>query len=63
MRIQIDLDKCCAYGFCAQVAPTMIGLDDDGKATALTDSVPADQHAAVERAARTCPQSAIAVSD
>lgn len=63
MRIQIDLEKCCAYGFCTQVSPAMIGLDDDGKAMALTDAVPPEHRADVQRAARTCPQAAIAVID
>ncbi|MFV0373167.1 ferredoxin [Microbacterium sp.] len=57
--IEIDQARCEGYGFCAESAPTLLELDDDGILHTLRD---ADGDAAVARAqaaVRVCPVAAL----
>lgn len=63
IRVHVDHERCCGYGFCVRVAPNEFALDDQGKAVATAEEMPDDKADLLKRAARTCPQSAIVVSD
>lgn len=63
MQVHVDHERCCGYGFCVRVAPNEFILDDQGKAVATSEEVPAEKVDLVRRAARTCPQSAIILTE
>jgi ferredoxin len=63
VKIEIDYDKCVASGACAQVAPEVFGLDDDGIIVVLDEDPGEDQRANVEEAAAACPACVILVED
>ncbi|MBS1698918.1 MAG: ferredoxin [Actinobacteria bacterium] len=57
--IDIDQSRCEGYGFCAESAPTLLELDDDGILHALKDvETDAEIHRA-EAAVRVCPVAAL----
>lgn len=58
-RIDIDQNRCEGYGFCAEAAPELLELDDDGILHNRTDSVPEDLLERAEAAIRVCPVAAL----
>lgn len=64
MRADVDQDLCQAYGVCAQLAPTVFELDDDGYA-----HVPVSEEAVssvadkVREAVQSCPVQAVLVDE
>lgn len=64
MKVAVNLDLCEGYGACADVAPSVLLLDEWGYAYVENDGlVPADQEAAARRAVHECPMSAITVAE
>lgn len=63
MRVEIDLDLCQGHGQCAEAAPKVFEVRDDGFAYLLVDAIPADQEANVRDAADRCPTDAITISE
>ena len=59
-RIEIDKSLCSGFGSCADTAPELFRLGDDGVAVALVEE--SDAAAALD-AARSCPMGAILVRD
>lgn len=57
--IEIDREVCLGYGVCAQSAPTVFQIDDDGDPVLLLSEVDADHYAAADLAIRACPTGAI----
>ncbi len=62
LRITIDPVACDAYGYCAELLPESIALDEWGYPIVDGRPVPAELVAAAKRAARDCPRRAIALS-
>jgi ferredoxin len=63
MEIDIKLPLCEGYGFCAETAPEIYEIDDEGYARLRLDGPPtSEQEPAAEAGARVCPVAAIAVS-
>jgi ferredoxin len=60
LRIEIDRSLCSGFGSCADTAPAVFRLGDDGIAVALVEE--SDAPAALE-AARSCPMGAIVLYD
>ncbi|GGL41795.1 ferredoxin [Nocardia jinanensis] len=56
MKVSIDSEKCCGYGICAEICPSVFKLDEQGFVY-LDGDVVGDEHArtAVE-AADACPE-------
>jgi len=63
LRLEIDYDKCIASGVCAQIAPGVFAVDDEGMIVVL-DTSPGDElREVVEEAAAACPACVITVAD
>ena len=59
IRITIDPVLCSAYGYCAELLPEAITLDEWGYPIVKGTPLPAELVAAAKRAARDCPRRAI----
>lgn len=61
LRILINPVACEAYGYCAELLPEAITLDEWGYPIVDARPVPAELVALAKRAARDCPKRAIAL--
>jgi ferredoxin len=61
-RITINPAACDAYGYCAELLPESITLDEWGYPILDDGTVPPELLAAAKRAARDCPRRAITLS-
>jgi ferredoxin len=59
VRVLIDPVACDAYGFCAELLPEAITLDEWGYPIVDGKPLPPELVLAAERAARDCPRRAI----
>jgi ferredoxin len=62
VRISIDPVACEAYGYCAELLPEAIVLDEWGYPMVDGAPLPADLVALATRAVRDCPRRAIALT-
>ncbi|HUC05327.1 MAG TPA: ferredoxin [Acidimicrobiales bacterium] len=62
MKITIDPIACDAYGFCAELLPEAISLDEWGYPVVDGHPLPLELVEAARRAARDCPRRAITVT-
>jgi ferredoxin len=62
VRITIDPVACDAYGYCAELLPEAIALDEWGYPIVDGRPLPADLVAMAKRAARDCPRRAITLT-
>jgi ferredoxin len=62
MRITIDPVLCDAYGYCAELLPEAIVLDEWGYPIVDDRPVPTELVGAARRAVRDCPRRAIALT-
>jgi ferredoxin len=62
VRLTIDPVACDAYGYCAELLPEAIVLDEWGYPIVDGRPLPADLVAAARRAARDCPRRAVALT-
>lgn len=56
-----DRSACCGYGVCAEICPSVFGVDDNGIVTLVSEIVPEGHEAEAREAAAACPQSALAI--
>jgi ferredoxin len=63
LRISIDPAACQAYGYCAELLPEAITLDEWGYPILDGAPVPPELAAAARRAARDCPRRAITLHE
>jgi ferredoxin len=63
LKISIDPVACEAYGYCAELMPEAITLDEWGYPIVDGRPIPAELAALAKRAARDCPRRAITVSE
>jgi ferredoxin len=61
-RITIDPAACDAYGYCAELLPEEITLDEWGYPIVENQHLPAESVASAKRAVRDCPRRAITLS-
>lgn len=61
MKIRIRKDLCCGAQLCVRAAPDVFRLDELGYNDSDGDEVPAEKEALAQRAARGCPEGAIAL--
>ena len=61
LRITVDPVACDGYGYCAELLPEAISLDEWGYPIIVDRAIPADLMAQAKRAARDCPKRAITV--
>jgi ferredoxin len=62
IRISIDPVACDAYGYCAELLPEAISLDEWGYPIVDGAPLPAELVAVATRAVRDCPRRAITLS-
>lgn len=56
MKVSIESEKCCGYGICAEICPSVFKLDDQGFVY-VDDDVVDDEHAeSALAAADACPE-------
>jgi ferredoxin len=63
LHITIDPVACDAYGFCAELLPEAIALDEWGYPIVDGRPLPSELLALAKRAARDCPKRAIALNE
>lgn len=62
MRIDIDMGACEGHGLCAQVAPQVYALDEEGYVHLVVDEITPELEAAAAAGARVCPVAALKVA-
>lgn len=60
-RLRIDPVACDGYGYCAELVPEMISLDEWGYPLVTEDRVPPVLEDLVREAAARCPRNAVVV--
>lgn len=63
LRLSVDPVACDAYGFCAELLPEAITLDEWGYPMVSGKSLPPELVAAAKRAVRDCPRRAITLRE
>jgi len=63
IRILVDPVACDAYGYCAELLPEAISLDEWGYPVVDGKPLPADLAEAAKRAVRDCPRRAITLRE
>jgi ferredoxin len=63
IRILVDPVACDAYGYCAELLPEAITLDEWGYPVVDGTPLPPELVAAARRAARDCPRRAISLRE
>lgn len=63
LRITIDPVACDAYGYCSEILPEMIGLDEWGYPVIRDGPLDKDLVAMARRAARDCPKRAFTLRE
>jgi ferredoxin len=63
MRIEVDLEACTGHGRCYTLAPEVFDADDDGYCATPSVEVPAGLEDTARRAAASCPERAISVTE
>jgi ferredoxin len=61
MKVVVNFDLCASTGGCAQIAPEVFEVRNDGYLYILQEEPPEDLHAAVIEAADVCPTGAISL--
>jgi ferredoxin len=61
LKITIDPVACDGYGYCAELLPEAISLDEWGYPIVDDQPLPLELAALAKRAARDCPKRAIAI--
>lgn len=58
-RVVADRSRCCGYGLCAAVCPSIYKLDDDGLVYLDSNVVPPELEEEAREGAAACPAEAI----
>ena len=59
MKVTVDQDLCISCGLCIDLSSSVFDWNDDGKAEAIVDEVPADAEDDTKEAIDSCPSEAI----
>lgn len=59
LHVKVEREKCCGYGICAEICPSVYKLDDQGFAYVDSELVPADVEDSAIEGAESCPEFAI----
>ncbi|MFC9835547.1 ferredoxin [Rhodococcus sp. NPDC127530] len=63
MKIEVRRDVCVGYASCMVIASDVFDVDDDNLVVVLDDDPDRERLVVVQQAARSCPKSAITVTD
>jgi ferredoxin len=62
MTVSVIDGKCCGYGICAEICPSVYKLDDQGFVVIEGGAVPAELEDDALEGADSCPENAILVT-
>ncbi|MTD55609.1 ferredoxin [Amycolatopsis sp. RM579] len=63
MRIDVDRRRCTGIGICESLVPERFEVDDDGTLIVHDDLVTPDIRDGIEDAVRSCPASALSLTE
>lgn len=63
MRITVDQEACTGHGRCWSLSPEVFDADDDGYCATHEADVPAGLEEQARRAALSCPERAITITE
>ena len=63
MKAIVDQDTCISCGMCVSICPEVFEFNDDEKAYAKVDEVPADNADSAQEARDSCPVDAIDIKE
>jgi ferredoxin len=61
MKVMVDLNVCALHGLCAETAPEVFEIGDDGVLHVLNETQPEGLRGKLEKAVRECPTGAISI--
>lgn len=61
IRVRIDRARCVGAAMCVAIVPSVFQVDEEGKATVLTDTM--DYSDRMLRAAEECPATAVIIDE
>ncbi|ETB35778.1 ferredoxin [Mycobacterium avium subsp. hominissuis 10-5606] len=59
--LEVDRNKCCGYGTCAEICPEVFALDENGFVETNVTEIPDELLEAAEEAAYCCPEEVITI--
>jgi ferredoxin len=60
--LEVDRDKCCGYGMCAEACPEVFSLDENGFVVANMTEVPEELMETAEEAVYNCPEDVLKIT-
>ncbi len=60
--LQVDRNKCCGYGMCAEVCPEVFSLDENGFVVANMTEIPEELMESAEEAIYCCPEDVLKIT-
>ena len=63
MKAVVDQEGCIGCELCVNVCPSVFSMDDDGKAQAIEEDIPAEDEGEAEDARDGCPVSVIDIKE
>jgi ferredoxin len=61
LHVKADSEKCCGYGICAEICPSIFKLDSQGFVYIEDELVPEELEESAVEGAEACPELAITV--
>jgi ferredoxin len=60
--LEVDRNKCCGYGMCAEVCPEVFSLDENGFVVANMTEIPEELMESAEEAVYCCPEDVLKIT-
>jgi len=60
--LEVDRNKCCGYGMCAELCPEVFSLDENGFVVAKTTEIPEELLESAEEAVYCCPEDVLKIT-
>lgn len=60
--LEVDRNRCCGYGMCAEVCPAVFSLDDAGFVVANMTEIPDELMETAEEAVYCCPEDVLKIT-
>jgi ferredoxin len=60
--LEVDRNKCCGYGMCAELCPDVFSLDENGFVVANMTEIPEELMESAEEAVYCCPEDVLKIT-